>query len=75
MSDNIISLVDKIKEDSVKLPYVIIDVDGREFYGEGFLIFTSQHVAIMEPRGDQAVPAIVVPLARVVVAELDDDDI
>lgn len=63
------------EEDSIpSLPYVLEDIDNNQFFGEGFLIFTSQHVAIMKETTKGAVPAMVVPLNRLKVAELVEDD-
>lgn len=53
--------------------YVIMDIDGTEFFGTGFLIFTSQHIAIMKDNGNGAVPVLVVPIGRVKAAELYED--
>lgn len=62
-------------EDSIPtLPYILEDIDGNQFPAEGFLIFTSQHVAIMRDTGKGAVPVMVVPLNRLKVAELFEDD-
>jgi hypothetical protein len=54
--------------------YVIIDKDGQEHFAEGFLIFTSQHVAIMRDAPDGALPVLVMPLSDVKRAELVEDE-
>jgi hypothetical protein len=54
--------------------YVVVDVDGFEWYAEGFLVFTPDHVAIMKPGVKMAVPALVIPISRVKAALLDDED-
>lgn len=61
---------DKIKSNE----YLVIDVDDREYPAYGFLIFTSQHVAVMQDDGDGAIPALVIPLSRLKSAELIEDD-
>lgn len=53
--------------------YVIMDLDGTEFFGTGFMIFTSHHIAIMKDNGNGAIPVLVVPIARVKAAELYED--
>lgn len=50
--------------------YVVIDVDGNEFYATGFMIFTPHHCAIMRDSGKGAIPLLVVPLNRVAAAEV-----
>lgn len=55
-------------------PYVITDVDGEEYYADGFLLFTSQHMAVMRDNAAGALPILVVPLHRVKSAELVEDD-
>lgn len=56
--------------------YVIVDVDNEEYFGSGFLVFTSQHVAVMQETDKGAIPTLVVPLHRVKVTELivEDED-
>lgn len=54
--------------------YVITDIENDEFFGTGFLVFTSQHVAVMKETPKGAIPALVVPLNRVKSAELIEDD-
>jgi len=53
--------------------YVIEDIDGNTYWGEGYLIFTSHHVAIMRGDDEGTVPVMVVPLARVKVASMIDE--
>lgn len=54
--------------------YVIVDTEGNEFFASGFMIFTPDHIAIMVETPKGARPIMVVPLARVVVAEEIDAD-
>lgn len=54
--------------------YVVTDIDDNEFFGTGFMIFTSQHVAIMRDDGNGAIPVLVVPIARVKAAEIFEDE-
>lgn len=54
--------------------YVVVDIDNEEFYGTGFLIFTPHHCAIMKDFGKGAVPTLIVPLMRVKVAEMVEED-
>lgn len=63
----------KDEETEDKIPhndYVIIDNDGNEFDVNGFLIFTPNHLAVMQDVGAGAIPALVLPLGRVKVAAL-----
>jgi hypothetical protein len=74
MDDNIFSLHQggKAANDEERLPqneYVITDCDGDEYYGNGFVIFTTHHVAIMKDDGKGAIPVIVIPLGRVKACE------
>jgi hypothetical protein len=77
--NNIFSLVNggkSLDTDDQELPnysYVIVDREGEEFYASGFMIFTSQHVAIMRDTGKGAIPVIVMPLERLHIAELVED--
>lgn len=60
-----------------KLPeneYRIVDNNGHEYYAYGFLVFTTQHVAVMRDNGKGAIPVIVMPLSNVWVAEMVDDE-
>lgn len=54
--------------------YVIIDVDREEYYHEGFLLFTSQHVAIMQERKGNTVPVFMMPLNMLRVVEIVDEE-
>lgn len=78
MNDNVFNLVPGTKgEDDSKLPvnrYYITNIDGQEYPAEGFLIFTSQHVAVMRDFGDGAIPVLVMPLSQLKVTELVEDD-
>ncbi len=55
-------------------PYVIEDIGENEYYAEGYLIFTSHHVCVMEDSDNGPVTAIMVPLDRVKVVGLDKDE-
>lgn len=55
-------------------PYIIEDIDGNVYGAEGYLIFTSQHVCIMESTEDGAIPSVMIPLIRLKVVELTEDD-
>ena len=55
-------------------PYIIEDIDGNVYGAEGYLIFTSQHVCIMENVGEGAIPSVMIPLSRLKVVELAEDD-
>lgn len=55
--------------------YVIVDIWGEEHFASGFLLFTSQHVAVMRDQGDGALPIIVFPLGNVKYAVLDEEDL
>lgn len=75
--NNIVQLIKGGKEDEQTLPfyeYVIVDRTGREFYHDGFLLFTSQHVAIMQDRGQHTVPVFLLPLSELSFLEIIDDD-
>lgn len=50
--------------------YVIVDRDGDEFYGSGFMVFTGQHVAIMRDSPKGPFPVLLLPLDKVKVAQL-----
>lgn len=54
--------------------YVITDINNCEHFAEGFLLFTSQHIAIMRDTGAGALPVLVMPLDKVFSAELLEDD-
>lgn len=65
----------KADEDDIPVnDYVVCDINGREFYHSGFLLFTSQHVAIMQDRGGHTVPAFMIPLSMVAFTEVMDDE-
>lgn len=69
---------DKSDEDTIpQNDYVVVDIDDTEYDINGFLIFTPHHLAIMTDLGKGAIPALVLPIARVktaVLASLLDDD-
>lgn len=75
MDDNIIKFGDiqggkQANEDEFpKNYYVIIDIDDQEYYAEGYLLFTSQHVCIMKTTNKGPVAALMLPLHRVKVSE------
>lgn len=50
--------------------YVIVDFDDNQHFANGFLLFTSQHVAVMEEREGGPVPSLVLPLSNVKFAQL-----
>lgn len=54
--------------------YLIVDINGEEFYNIGFLLFTTQHVAVMEDRGKHTVPVFLMPLDRLAFVQLVSDD-
>ena len=54
--------------------YFIVDTDGNEHFASGFLLFTSQHIAIMRDTDKGALPVFVIPLGNVKFAELAEDD-
>lgn len=80
-NDNIVSFGTvkggKDTSDENRIPtndYVVVDMDDQEYVVNGFLIFTSQHLAIMRNSGDGAIPVLVLPLNRVKLAVLDEED-
>ena len=81
MDDNIVQFGQvksgKSDEKFPSHPYAIIDIDGDEHYAEGYLIFTSHHVCVMEDSDNGPVTAIMVPLERTKLVSLlaeDDED-
>lgn len=65
----------KTDEDAIPFnQYVIVDINGDEYYHEGFLLFTSQHVAIMQDRDGSTVPVFMMPLTYLKVCEIVDDE-
>lgn len=46
-------------------PYVVRDVDDVEHYYEGYLIFTTHHVCIMEDGDNGPVTGFMIPMSRV----------
>lgn len=55
--------------------YVIIDIDEKEYFATGFLIFTPSHLCIMDERGGKGpVPVFVMPIARVKWSEILEED-
>ena len=55
-------------------PYVVVDVNGKEHYAEGFLLFTAQHVAVMRDTGEGALPILVIPLGMVANARIVEEN-
>lgn len=53
--------------------YVIIDSEWNEHFASGFLLFTSQHVAVMKDTEQGALPVFLMPLAFVHHVELIED--
>lgn len=51
-------------------PYVIFDIEGDEHFYEGYLIFTTHHVCIMEEGPDGPVTGFMIPMNRVKHVEL-----
>lgn len=54
--------------------YVIVTKDNTEYFATGFLLFTSQHIAVMRDTGAGALPILVVPLTEVKMAEIVEID-
>jgi hypothetical protein len=78
-NDNIFQLISKTPEtaepdEPLDFDYVIIDRQGNEHYHSGFLLFTSQHIAVMRETPKGALPVFVIPLDQVYLAELIEDD-
>ena len=79
---NIFKFVDGGKKEDEVIPqndYLVIDIEDIEYDVHGFLIFTPHHLAIMTDEGKGAIPALVLPIARVKTAVLasilsDEDD-
>ncbi len=76
MNDNIVTLAPAGKDAAIpESSYVVVDVNGEEHYADGFLVFTSAHIAVMrEIPGLGALPVLVLPLPMVKKAELLEDD-
>lgn len=74
-NDNVFTLHQGEKKSELpSYPYVVEDIDGLVFSEEGFLVFTSQHVAVMRDTGETgAIPVLVVPLNRVRYAAIDEE--
>lgn len=77
--DNIFSIHQggKAANEEETLPqndYYITDVDDEDYFGTGFCIFTTHHVAIMKDTGKGAIPVVVIPLLRIKSVELVEDD-
>lgn len=75
--NNIFKIVSSNTPETDKIPmndYAITDIDNDVLFAYGFIIFTSHHIAIMRDEGNGPVAVLVVPLSRVKVAELLDDE-
>lgn len=67
----------KPEEEKNEIPvndYIVLDIEGQEFAATGFLIFTPHHLAIMRDDGAGAIPVLVMPIGRVVAAEIYEED-
>lgn len=53
--------------------YRIVNIQNEEQIATGFLLFTSQHVAVMRDDGKGAIPVLVLPLNMCKFAELMPD--
>lgn len=78
--DNIISFGtikgDKADKEFPSRTYVIVDVDDIEYEYEGYLIFTTHHVCIMEEDGDNnPITGFMMPMHRVKLVSLADDEV
>lgn len=63
------------KDEFPAYPYVITDIDDEEYLYEGYLIFTSHHVCVMEDSPKGPVTGFMIPMIRVKnVALLDEDE-
>jgi len=62
------------KEEFPDNPYVLVDIEGEEWYGRGYLIFTTHHVAIMEDTPKGAMVGVMLPLHRLKAASLVDEE-
>jgi len=79
MDDNVFQLgqIKGGKPEADQLPnneYLIVDKNQDEHYHKGFLLFTSQHVAIMQDRNDHTIPVFMMPLAELAFLEVVDDE-
>ncbi len=64
------------EEEFPSYPYIVIDVDDNEYDYEGYLIFTSHHVCIMEDGGSRGpVAGLMLPLNRVKVVVMAEDEV
>jgi len=77
--NNIFRLINSNERASEETPlintYEITDIDDVIHVADGFLLFTSQHVAVMQetPRG--ALPIFVIPLTRVKFVEMVEEEV
>lgn len=64
------------KEEFPAYPYVIVDIDDNEYFYDGYLIFTTHHVCIMEDGGEKGpVTGFMMPMHRVKLVSLVDEEI
>jgi len=78
-NNNIFTLVAQANSQEAKpsIPeydYEILNRDGQSFIHRGFMLFTSQHIAIMRETDVGALPIFVIPLDQVAFAEIIEDD-
>lgn len=78
-NDNVFGIVQggKGEAEDQKFPvnvYAIMDQDHTEHLHSGFMIFTSQHLAVMRDDGHGAIPIFVIPLQNVKYAEVLEEE-
>lgn len=74
--NNVIHIVASNEDKTPAVPqyeYRVNYMDGNTSKAAGFLIFTTQHVAIMRDEGEGAVPVLVVPTSMVRSVEIVED--
>lgn len=75
MNDNVIPF--KVADKEPKLPnndYLVVDINNEEFDVNGFLVFTTHHIAVMKEVDGNSIPSFVLPLHRLDHVELIDDE-
>jgi hypothetical protein len=79
--DNVIRIIASNDEPAVapestipQYEYEIVHFDGSSSKAHGFLLFTSQHVAVMRDNGEGAIPVLVYPLDKVKYATIVEDN-
>lgn len=55
--------------------YIVKDVWGQTYFAHGFMIFTSEHVAIMKETDAGAIPVLLMPLTQVNIIFIDDEEL